>query len=259
MSLRLPAFALLLLTLPGLASATERGVRPDSALELLMAGNQYFVNGRPLRPDQTPARRAELVHGQKPFAVVLTCADSRVAPEIFFDQGLGDIFVLRNAGNVVDDHVIGSIEYAVEHLGAGLVIVVGHAKCGAVSAAVAGGHAPGHIGSIVESIRPAVELVEEESGDKVDNAVRANARRAAALLEQSGPILSEAVAKGTLKVMAARYDLASGKVELLEPLKLPAAAGDAPAAAPAGHAAGAPAQVPTEATAPAPHSAPGHH
>ena len=254
MSPRLPVLALFLLTLPGLVSAAEKGVRPDSALELLLAGNQYFVNGRPLRPDQTPARRAELVHGQKPFAVVLTCADSRVAPEIFFDQGLGDLFVLRNAGNVVDDHVIGSIEYAVEHLGTGLVIVVGHAKCGAVSAAVAGGHAPGHIDSIIESIRPAVELVEEESGDKVDNAVRANARRAAALLEQSGPILNEAVAKGTLKVMAARYDLASGKVELLEPLKQATAAGETVGAAHAEHAAGAPA----EEKAPVPHAAPGH-
>lgn len=201
--------------------AAGRGpkIQPDSALQLLMVGNTYFASGKPLRPDQSVARRTELASGQKPFAVVLTCADSRVAPEIYFDQGLGDIFVLRNAGNVLDDHVIGSIEYAVEHLGAGLIVVVGHSKCGAVAATVAGGHAPGHIGSIVESIRPAFELVADQPGDKVDNTVRAHARRVAALLERSGPILSEAVEKKVLKVVAARYDLASGKIELLEPLE----------------------------------------
>jgi carbonic anhydrase len=202
-----------------LLAASEKGprVQPDSALALLMEGNAHFVAGKPQHPDQTPAWREELAAGQHPFAIVLTCADSRVAPELYFDQGLGDIFVLRNAGNIIDDHIIGSIEYAVEHLGAGLIIVVGHSKCGAVAATVAGGHAPGHLGSIVESIEPAVALSAGEPGDRIDNAVRANARRMAALLGKSAPILSEAMAHGHLKVVAARYDLSSGRVELLEP------------------------------------------
>lgn len=211
-------------------------MRPDSALELLVAGNARFVAGHAIRPDQSLMRRAELVKGQQPFAIVLTCADSRVAPEIYFDQGLGSIFVIRNAGNVLDDHVVGSIEYAVEHLGAGLIVVVGHSKCGAVAATLAGGHAPGHLPSIVRSIEPAVKRSAGEPGDKIDNAVRTNAQLVAAELQACGPMLSEAVARGNLKVVAARYDLASGKVRMLPPL-----AAEAPAEgaehAPAVHAA----------------------
>lgn len=214
-----PAFAVLGLLGPmAFASGKAPQVQPQSALELLMAGNGFFVNGVPLHPDQSAARRKELAGGQQPFAIVLTCADSRVAPEIYFDQGLGNIFVLRNAGHVLDDHVIGSIEYAVEHLGSSLIVVVGHAKCGAVAATVAGGHVPGHIASIVDSIEPAVASVAGQPGDPVDNAVRANARLVAATLERTGPILSEAVAKGKLMIVAARYDLTTGQVEVLDSL-----------------------------------------
>lgn len=201
------------------SSSTPAKVRPDSALELLLQGNRNFASGRPIRPDQGVARRVELANGQRPFAIVLTCADSRVSPEIYFDQGLGDIFVLRNAGNVLNDHTIGSIEYAVDHLGATLVVVVGHSKCGAVAATVAGGHAPGHLPSIVQSIKPAVDQSASLPGDKVDNAVRMNAQLVAAELSQCGPLLADAVAKGALKVVAARYDLASGKIEVLPVLK----------------------------------------
>lgn len=237
MNFRHPALWLILgLLCPTLIAAEKQGrVWPDSALELLMAGNGFFVKGLAMHPDQSLARRKELTAGQQPFAIVLTCADSRVAPEIYFDQGLGNIFVLRNAGNVLDDHVIGSMEYAVEHLGAGLIIVVGHAKCGAVAAAVGGGHVPGHIGSIVDSIHPAVASVAGQPGDVIDNAVRANARMVAAALAQTGPILSEAVAKGELKVVAARYDLASGRVELLTPLQAAVQAQAEAAEARAGH------------------------
>lgn len=196
-------------------------VRPESALDLLLEGNRNFASGHPRRPDQTVARRTELAKGQQPFAIVLTCADSRVAPELFFDQGLGDIFVLRNAGNVLDDHVIASMEYAVEHLGSGLIIVVGHSKCGAVAATVAGGKVPGHLPSIVQSIKPALTQVADQPGDKVDNTVRANAQLVADALQKCEPILSEAVAHGKLKVVAARYDLATGRVEVLPPLSSP--------------------------------------
>lgn len=198
------------------AGGTAPAVRAESALQILLAGNARFVSGKPIHPDQSPKRRAELAQGQKPFAIILTCADSRVAPELYFDQGLGDLFVLRNAGNILDDHMLGSLEYAVEHLGVGLVLVVGHTKCGAVAAAVAGGHAPGHIASIVEAIAPAVTQARELSGDLMDNSVIANARLVAEELRHCPPILIKAVEAGHLLVLAARYDLASGRVQVLE-------------------------------------------
>jgi len=188
----------------------------DEALQKLLAGNQRFVTNGVLHPDQSPERRAELAKGQTPFAIILTCADSRVSPEVVFDQGLGDLFVLRNAGNVLDDHTIGSMEYAVEHLHTQLIVVMGHEKCGAVSAAVAGGEAPGHLQSVVDALEPAVEETKGQAGDPVDNAVRANAKRMAGILTQVGPVLSEAVKAGKLKVVAARYDLDSGQVEILK-------------------------------------------
>ncbi len=195
----------------------------EEALRRLIEGNQRYVAGTPSHPDQTNQRRAELAGGQTPFAVVLTCSDSRVAPELFFDQGLGDLFVIRNAGNVLDDHVLGTMEYAVEHLHVGLIVVVGHAKCGAVSAAVAGGEVPGHIRSLVESIEPALEEAKNEPGDKVDNGVRANALRTAGILPRVEPILKAAAQAGKLTVVAARYDLASGQVEILKPASQPPA------------------------------------
>ncbi|MDP3070084.1 MAG: carbonic anhydrase [Opitutaceae bacterium] len=213
-------FAALIGPLSCLSSASDHAsakpkVAPEAALEILLAGNQRFMVGRPMFPDQSPNRRRELAAGQKPFAIVLTCADSRVAPELYFDQGLGNLFVVRNAGNILNDHTIGSIEYAVEHLGSSLILVVGHGKCGAVGAAVAGGHAPGRIPSIIESILPAVKASAGEAGDPVDNAIRANARQVAAALAVCAPILGDAVQQGRLKVIPARYDLATGRVEIL--------------------------------------------
>lgn len=196
------------------STAPKSGPSAEQALQLLAEGNGRFVAGKLVHPNQDAWRRTELAGGQKPFAIVLTCADSRVAPELYFDRGLGDIFVLRNAGNVIDDHVLGSIEYAVEHLGAPLVVVVGHSSCGAVAATVAGGAAPGHIGSVVSSIAPALEAA-AHAEDKVDAVVRAHAKRVAQAIADSDPILKKAVAAGHLQVVAARYDLATGKVEFL--------------------------------------------
>jgi carbonic anhydrase len=189
---------------------------PDQALERLLQGNQRYVAGKTTHPDQTAERRLGLANGQAPFAIILTCADSRVAPELFFDQGLGDLFVIRNAGNILDDHVIGSMEYAVEHLHAGLIVVVGHGQCGAVSAAVAGGEVPGHIRSVTEAIAPALEDARNLPGDKVDNAVRANAQRVAGILTHVEPFLKTATKEGHLKIVAARYDLSTGQVEILK-------------------------------------------
>ncbi|MFO1498353.1 MAG: carbonic anhydrase [Verrucomicrobiota bacterium] len=188
----------------------------EQALARLAEGNERYVTNGAVHPRQTAERRAEVVKGQEPCAIVLTCADSRVCPEVVFDQGLGDLFVLRNAGNVLDDHTIGSIEYAVEHLHTPLIVVMGHEKCGAVSAAVAGGHAPGRIHSIVEAIEPAIEESRSQPGDRVDNAVRANARRMAAIIGRLQPILQGAIQSGKVKIVAARYDLGSGRVEILK-------------------------------------------
>lgn len=197
------------------AEPAAPAVKPDEALARLLEGNHRFVAGALAHPHQTNARRTELATGQAPVAIVLTCSDSRVSPELYFDQGLGDLFVIRNAGNVIDDHVLGSIEYAVEHLHVSLIVVVGHERCGAVAAAAGGGHAAGHIVSIVESIAPSVEATKSQSGDKVDNVVRTNASHSAELLAKSEPLLSAARKEGKLKIVAARYDLDTGSVELL--------------------------------------------
>ena len=198
------------------AQPAPTALSPDQVVQRLLDGNQRYVAGKPAHPDQTLERRADLAKGQNPFAVILTCSDSRVAPELLFDQGLGDLFVIRNAGNVLDDHVIGTMEYAVEHLHVGLIVVVGHTKCGAVSAAVAGGEIPGHIHSLTDSIAPALEDVKELPGDKVDNTVRANARRAANTLTHVEPFLKTAVADGHLRIVAACYDITTGQVEILK-------------------------------------------
>jgi len=199
------------------ASATvPAGLAGEQALQRLMEGNDRFVAGQSIHPDQTAERRSALAGGQSPFAIVLTCSDSRVAPELFFDQGLGDLFVIRNAGNVLDDHVIGSMEYAVEHLHVPLIMIVGHEKCGAVTAAVAGGEVPGHVHSITDDLAPAVELSKNLPGDKVDNAVRANAQRVAEILTHVEPVLKEAVRAGKVQIVAARYDLDTGKIQILK-------------------------------------------
>jgi carbonic anhydrase len=192
------------------------GPTPAAALRQLIEGNRRFASGAPQHPNQNETRRKEVAVGQKPVAIVLTCADSRLSPELLFDQGLGDIFVLRNAGNILDDHTLGSIEYAVEHLHAPLILVLGHENCGAVKATLDGGSAPGHIGSIIESIKPALNAAASEPGDKLDNLVRANVLLVASQLQQSQPIIGAAVKEGKVKIAAARYTLATGKVELLK-------------------------------------------
>jgi carbonic anhydrase len=205
----------LFLSLALLAGEPPSGLSPDESLGRLTAGNQRFAANQALHPGATPDRRRELSKGQQPFAIVLGCSDSRVPPEIVFDQGLGDLFVIRDAGNVLDDEVIGSIEYAVEHLGSRLIVVLGHESCGAVTAAVQGGAAPGHIKRVVDSIAPAVKSAKSGSGDKVHNCVIANAKRSAQRLRQSTPLLKPLVDKGALKVVAADYDLTTGQVQFL--------------------------------------------
>jgi carbonic anhydrase len=196
---------------------TPAALSPDQALARLRAGNARFVKHQEQHPDISFSRRRALARtGQHPFAVILGCADSRVPPELVFDEGLGDLFVIRDAGNVIDDQVLGSIEYAVEHLGVRLVVVLGHEQCGAISAAVAGGEAPGHIKAVVDSLKPAVDQTAGQPGDHVHNCVLANARRAAGQIRESEPLLKHATAHGQLMVVAADYDLESSKVIFLD-------------------------------------------
>lgn len=193
------------------------GMDPQKALSLLREGNQRFIKHREKHPDLSKSRRRELSRsGQHPFAVILGCADSRVPPELIFDQGLGDLFVIRDAGNVIDDEVLGSIEYAVEHLGTRLVVVLGHEKCGAVTAAAAGLEAPGHIKTVVDSIKGAVEDANDLPGDFVHNCVMANAKRTARLIRESEPILKPLADSKKVLVVAADYDLETWKVLFLD-------------------------------------------
>jgi carbonic anhydrase len=149
----------------------------DQALSALLAGNQRFVSGRTNHPDQKMSRVKELAKTQHPFAAVLGCADSRVDPDIIFDQGLGDLFPVRVAGNIVDDAVLGSLEYAVEHLQCPLIVVLGHEGCGAVTAAVNGGEPGTHITFLVDAIAPALAQAKALPGDLISNTVRLNALR----------------------------------------------------------------------------------
>jgi carbonic anhydrase len=201
------------------ASRASDSVDADRALKLLMEGNERFVAGHRLSRDE-PGRRAELARSQHPIAVIVSCSDSRVPPEIVFDQTLGDLFDVRTAGHVVGDLELGSIEYAAEHLHTPLIVVLGHQRCGAVTAAVsAAGHDPGdaegHIAAIVKAIGPAVDHSKSLAGDAVENAMRANVRETVRQLRTSDPILSHLVHDGKLKVVGGRYDLDSGKVEIL--------------------------------------------
>lgn len=193
---------------------SQNALSPNSALQRLMEGNDRYVQGK-MKPHDFIGERCSLALGQNPFAVIVGCSDSRVGPEIVFDQGLGDLFVVRTAGEVVDEAALGSIEYAVEHLGSTLILVLGHERCGAVSAAVVGGKAPGHIAAVLKAIEPAVKQAREKSGDLIENAVRAQAVEVARRLQNAEPILVERVRSGQLKIVAARYDLDTGKVELL--------------------------------------------
>lgn len=187
-----------------------------------MDGNARYVKHKEKHPDMSFARRRELdLDGQHPYAVILGCADSRVPPELIFDEGLGDLFVIRDAGNVVDDEVLGSIEYAVEHLGVQLVMVLGHEKCGAVSAALASDKAPGHIQKLVDSILPAIKEARSLPGDQVHNCVVANAKHVAMQVRTSEPILRLAVETNRIQVVAANYHLNTGVVEILDGIKLP--------------------------------------
>ena len=193
----------------------------DQALDLMKKGNDEFVAGVPHRGLLGRERRLELAHGQAPFCILVGCSDSRVPPELLFNRGLGEIFIVRNAGNTVDTAAMGSVEYGVGVLGCPLVIVLGHESCGAVAAAIdvvqKNASFPGVIGEMVQPIIPAVLAARDEKGEMTLNAaVHENARRVAKRLKMQSVVVQQAVAQGRLRVVAAYYRLADGDVEWFE-------------------------------------------
>jgi carbonic anhydrase len=195
----------------------QPSVAPTEAISRLKEGNGRYASGSLQHPAQTTDRRMEVAKGQHPFAIIVSCSDSRVPPEIAFDQGLGDLFVVRVAGNVMNDENRGSIEYAVEHFGVRLILVLGHQRCGAVEAAketiAAKGKAPGHIQSLVTAIKPAVESTVK--GD-LDATIKANVEYVVNALRSCAPILKPKVDSGDLQVIGGYYSLDTGAVTFLD-------------------------------------------
>ncbi len=187
----------------------------DEALSILKAGNQRFISGKLLHPNHCKESREKLAKGQEPIATILSCTDSRVPPVDIFDQGLGDLFVVRVAGNIVGDHTLGSIEYAVKHLQTPLVIVMGHSSCGAISAVANGATLEGHIATLGPAIQSAIKSVEEAEGNIITNASKELARQISNKIADSEPIMADLVKAGSVKVVPAFYELQSGEVIFL--------------------------------------------
>jgi carbonic anhydrase len=199
------------------AHSDQPSVAPAEAISKLKEGNGRYTSGNVQHPGQTAERRTELAETQHPFAAVVSCSDSRVPPEIIFDQGLGDLFIVRVAGNVINDEGLGSIEYTVDHLGTRLVLVLGHQRCGAVDAAretiAAKGKAPGHIQSLVTAIKPAVEATAK---DDLETTIKANVKNVVQALRSSTPILKAEVDSGKIQIIGGYYSLDTGAVTLLD-------------------------------------------
>jgi carbonic anhydrase len=209
-----PGLALLLSGRLGTAQEAAPAT-PDGAIKLLKEGNARFAQGKLAPRDIGAARRALLAKGQNPFALVLTCADSRVAPELIFDQGLGDLFVLRVAGNVTDAFILGSIEYAVEHLHTPLVVVLGHENCGAVAAALAKDNLPPNLTALVKEVHVGQKLPMERAA-ALPLAVKNNVVFHAARLTARSDVIREEVARKKVKIVAGVYHLKSGEVDWVQ-------------------------------------------
>jgi carbonic anhydrase len=203
-----------------LASQAEAGgpASPDEALAELLAGNKRYVTGENTHHDFGP-ERPSLAQSQHPFAIILGCADSRVSPELAFDQTRGRLFVVRLAGNFVDNNGLASIEFGASVLGASLIMVLGHNECGAVKAAVdvvtKNAQLPGHLPELVANLKASVEKAQGETGSLVDNAIRANILLNVEALRNSEPVLADLVKQNRLRVVGGLYELATGRVEVL--------------------------------------------
>lgn len=209
------------LAAPARAATPAAGPRmaPDQALAKLMAGHARYLAGAPVPVAHSAEARAARAAGQAPFAAILGCADSRAAPELLFNTGLGELFVVRNAGNVADTGAVGSLEYAVANLGVSLIMVLGHERCGAADAAVAAARAPlslpPQLGDMLQPIIPSALAALRAGGDVLDGTIRANVARSAARLVEVSPVLSAASTAGRLRIVGARYDLDDEGVTLM--------------------------------------------
>ncbi|NWF51675.1 MAG: carbonic anhydrase [Nitrospirae bacterium] len=195
---------------------SEKG---EEAFQKLMEGNKRFVSGNLEQKDLSDTKRKELLKGQKPFAIVLACSDSRVSPELIFNQGLGDIFVVRVAGNIVDPIEIRSIEYAAEHLNSPLLFILGHEKCGAVTATYETVETKGKPCPIAKKITPAVIAAKKKGGTKdeiIETAINENVKNVYQEIMSSSKIIKHLVQEGKLKIVAGKYSLTTGKVEMIE-------------------------------------------
>lgn len=181
-----------------------------------MEGNRRFVTGTPLHPHQDAPHRQTLLDGQRPFAAVVGCTDSRVPPELIFDQGFGDIYISRVGGTVVGNMALASLELGVMAFGIELLVVLGHAGCGAIHATINGHTTEGHLPKLAALIQPSIDRAREMPGDLLDNTVRVNARRTAKALTERSTIMADALAQGKIAIVACYYDLTTGRVEMLE-------------------------------------------
>ena len=207
----------LILVLSLLTTIACAQVTLDSALSILKQGNKRFIEEKSIKPHQDFQRIKEVSLGQKPIATIVRCSDSRVPSEIIFDQGLGDLFVVRTAGQVSTFASWGSIEFGYAVLGANLIVVMGHTKCGAVAAACKIPDLPGHIVTLINAIKPAAQLAKTQTGDEVENAVKTNEAMQVQQLQNLEPVLTKGVQNGELKIVGAVYNLETGKVEFLDP------------------------------------------
>ncbi|MBC7673214.1 MAG: carbonic anhydrase [Polaromonas sp.] len=208
----IPARSLFAFTLPPIGT-------PAEALKELATGNQRFVDGKSVGPHRSMARLKEVAPSQAPFAAVLACADSRVPVEILFDQGFGDMFVCRAAGNIVTPEMLASLEFGTLVLGAKAPLVLGHSACGAVKATISGDAVPGQISTLYQYIQPAVDRIAGQSKDgkaELEAAARENVRMQTRLLGRSSPVLRGLVREGKLAIVGGMYDLASGRVAMLD-------------------------------------------
>jgi carbonic anhydrase len=208
--------AVLLICCPSISLAQEAPPTPAQALQRLKDGNERFAADRPARKDIGNARRQELAKGQHPFAVILGCADSRVPPELVFDQGLGDLFVIRVAGNITDPSLIGSIEFAVSVPRVPLIVVLGHEECGAVKAALDEPRPTGNLGELIRKIHVGKRAREEGAKD-LPAAIRANAVYQASQLTRQSPVIKEFVDRERVRIVVGIYSLSTGKVEWQKP------------------------------------------
>jgi carbonic anhydrase len=207
------AFSGLLGNVPSVLAATN--ISAEDALNRLMNGNHRFIQQQSEYPHQGLKRLQEVAYAQHPYATILSCADSRVPSELIFDAGIGDLFDIRVAGNIITPEVLGSIEYAVLQLNTPLIVVLGHERCGAITAAVKGGKLPGSIGTLVAAIQPGIDLGDGTSDESIEKAVVANVSYQIKILKRNSPLIAEQVLKNKLQIVGGRYDLDSGKVELI--------------------------------------------